>query len=327
MSGTEDKPCPSIKCSGGIASDTKERKYYHAYEDRYRKVYEQGVRYWSAFPWELKGDLEGLDEFLKIYHSRRSAIAPRSERADAGRPRVLEPGCGEAPLAVTLLSRGFDYVGLDLATIALAKARERIEKFLSANHPSPVDSDLGNAQPSQAQLGEAQLSKRQPRQAGLGTAQLFQHDVTDLSFLEPQSYDLAIDNKLLHMLVLDSDRDMYLRGLRRALKPGALVLLKGLYWEDAYDGPVESFDDYMRHFAPDLTTVEERTAFNGDEELRVKLTRVPARPRSKDGYLGELGRHGFEVLTLDVVEPGFECRMVLRLTSHRIVHRRRRLCH
>lgn len=298
MPGTKDEPCPCIKRSSVIASDTRERKYYFAYEDRYRNVYEQGVRYWSAFPWEVKGDLEGLEEFLQVFHSRQSAFAPftpHSEPAAAERFRVLEPGCGEAPLAVTLLSRGFDYVGVDVAAIALSKAQERIAEFLSIDHPSPVRSQLGKAQ--------------------LGKARLFQHDVTDLSFLEPRSFDLAIDNKLLHMLVLDSDRDLYLSSLCRALKPGALVLLKELLMEDAYDGPVESFDDYMRLFAPDLTTIEERTAFNGDEELKVKLTRVPARPRSKEGYLRELGRYGFEALTFDVVEPGFECRMVARLAN------------
>lgn len=83
-----------------------------------------------------------------------------------------------------MVPQGFDYVGVDLAAPALSKAKERLE----------------------ASLGDRGDTSR---------VTLVQHDVTDLSFLEPQSFDLAIDAKLLHMLVVDSDRDRYLRGLSR----------------------------------------------------------------------------------------------------------------
>jgi ubiquinone/menaquinone biosynthesis C-methylase UbiE len=178
-----------------------------------------------------------------------------------------------------LVPQGFDYVGVDLAAPALSKAKERLE----------------------ASLGDRGDTSR---------VTLVQHDVTDLSFLEPQSFDLAIDAKLLHMLVVDSDRDRYLRGLSRALKPGAMVLFIELFREDAYDGPMDSFDEYMNLFAPDLTTLEERSAFNAGKEVKIKLAQVPARPRSKAGYLSELGRYGFEVLTFTVLESGMECRII-----------------
>ena len=113
------------------------------------------------------------------------------------------------------------------------------------------------------------------------------------------------------MLVVDSDRDRYLSGLSRVLKPGSRALY-GLFREDTYDGPVESFDEYMRIFAPDLVTVEERTAFKEGEEVKIQLTQVQSRPRSRRGYLEELGPSGFEVLAFTVLESGLECRIIAR---------------
>jgi|GEM_PF-1454722 hypothetical protein len=89
-----------------------------------------------------------------------------------------------------------------------------------------------------------------------------------------------------------------------------MVLFIELFREDAYDGPIDSFDEYMNLFAPDLTTLEERSAFNAGKEVKIKLAQVPARPRSKAGYLSELGRYGFEVLTFTVLESGMECRII-----------------
>lgn len=121
----------------------KQRKYYLAYEDRYQRVYEQGVPFWSAFPCELEEDFEGLEELLKSYYERgstpgtlpaavteypRVATKERLHVSTEERPRVLEPGCGEAPLALKLVSLGFDYVGVDLAASALLKAKERLEE-------------------------------------------------------------------------------------------------------------------------------------------------------------------------------------------------------
>jgi len=122
----------------------KQRKYYLAYEDRYQRVYEQGVPFWSAFPCELEEDFEGLEELLKSYYERGSTPGTHPESAvtehprvatkerlhvsTEERPRVLEPGCGEAPLALKLVSLGFDYVGVDLAASALLKAKERLEE-------------------------------------------------------------------------------------------------------------------------------------------------------------------------------------------------------
>ncbi len=240
-------------------------KYYQAYEGRYRTVYSQGVKYWSDFPWEVQEDLAGLNSFLGFV------------RARPGVDRILEPGCGEGHLAVPLIQKGFDYLGVDLAPSALKKARSRLK--------------------------EAGLEER---------ARFVLHDATDLSFLPAGSFDLAVDNKFLHMLVVDRDRQRYLTGLRRVLKPGSYVLFNELYQEGAYPGPVESFKQYLDIFKPDLTTMEERTAYNEGREVKVRIPRVPARPKDQAGYAREMEDNGFRMVHFEVLESYIGCRFYAR---------------
>lgn len=273
-----------------------ERKYYYAYENRYRRVYAEGIRYWSEHPPEVKGALDGFSELLKVLSEQplcsigrqapaevNAAAAQGGESASAGgRLRVLEPGCGEGRFAVESLARGFDYVGIDLAPSALARARERVDAF----------------------------------QKDAVGVQLLCRDVTELSFLEPASFDLAIDIGLLHMLVADCDRRRYLDGLRRALREGGLVLFIEACSEGAYDGPVETYEDYMRVFAPGLVTDEERIAYNDGREVTIKLDRLPARPRDRKGYVRELCDHGFRVLDFTNLETNCG-RIIARATFTR----------
>lgn len=46
MAGTGDRTGGNT--STNLTRDKQERQYYLAYEDRYRRVYEQGVPFWSA---------------------------------------------------------------------------------------------------------------------------------------------------------------------------------------------------------------------------------------------------------------------------------------
>jgi SAM-dependent methyltransferase len=237
-----------------------ERKYYQAYEDRYRDVHRQGVKYWADFPWEVLEDLAELDSFLAF------------AGANPGVHRVLEPGCGEGNLALALVHKGFDYLGIDLAPSALEKARAR--------------------------FAEAGFSAE---------GKFVLHDATDLAFLPEAGFDFAVDNKLLHMLVVDSDRRSYLSSLRRALKPEAYVVFNEMHREEAYEGPVESFDQYLDAFKPDLTTVEERTAYSGGKQVRVRIPRVPARPRGQAGYTREMSENGFDLVHFRILKSQMGC--------------------
>lgn len=88
------------------------KPYYHAYDDRYRRVYAQGVEYWTANPEELRDTRATLDAFL-------AELAVED-------PLVLECGCGEGHLAVHLIGQGYHYIGTDISPAALDKARARV---------------------------------------------------------------------------------------------------------------------------------------------------------------------------------------------------------
>ncbi len=88
--------------------------YYFAYEQRYRRVYEQGVEFWTANPDEIRESTELLDEFLG--------------EAVAAAPLILECGCGEGHLAEHLVNRGWRYIGVDISPTAIEKARSRLAR-------------------------------------------------------------------------------------------------------------------------------------------------------------------------------------------------------
>jgi SAM-dependent methyltransferase len=241
------------------------RKYYESYEDRYKQVYSQGLKYWSSFPEEVAEELGGLDAFLSYCEAKR------------GVHQVLEPGCGEGHLALALAQKGYEYLGIDLAPSAIDKASRRI-----------------------AEAGLSHLAK------------FVLHDSTDLSFLPPGGFDLALDNKFLHMLVVDQDRETYLNGLHAALRPGSWVMFNELYREGAYAGPITSFDQYLEVFEPDLSTIEERTAYNDGVEVKVRIPRVPARFKDEAGYAAEMKRAGFALEHFQVLQTYMGCRFYAR---------------
>lgn len=89
-------------------------KYYLAYEDRYNRVYAQGIPYWTAFPREMATTIGELERFLLHY------------RLEPGVSQIIEFGCGEGHLAKYLTDRGYEYFGIDISPTAISKARARI---------------------------------------------------------------------------------------------------------------------------------------------------------------------------------------------------------
>ena len=80
---------------------TRHAKYYEAYDDRYRRVYVQGVPYWTGDPAEMATTIQHVDD---LFHY--AGIAPASHS-------IIEFGCGEGFLAEYLLSKGDSYLGMD----------------------------------------------------------------------------------------------------------------------------------------------------------------------------------------------------------------------
>ena len=89
------------------------RPYYAAYERRYRSVYAQGVRYWTAGPDERGDVARAVDSFLD------------SMSASSG-THVVEFGSGEGYAGECVARRGYRYTGIDIARSAIAKARDRL---------------------------------------------------------------------------------------------------------------------------------------------------------------------------------------------------------
>jgi ubiquinone/menaquinone biosynthesis C-methylase UbiE len=100
--------------------------YFKLYEDRFRRLKEQGVEDWIAEPAENTGVIASVDEFLKNAGCHPSHTS------------IIEFGCGQGHLAANLLSSGYRYLGIDISESAIRNARkkagEKGEKaFLLAN--------------------------------------------------------------------------------------------------------------------------------------------------------------------------------------------------
>jgi len=175
-----------------------------------------------------------------------------------GQSRIIEFGCGEGHLARFLLERGYEYTGVDISASALEKARQRVGRLATGKN-------------------------------------FILGDVTSLPEIPRGSFDAAVDNGCLHMLVVDSHRDRYLSEVRRLLASNGKACFRDNYREDAFEGEVSTFSDYLEIFKPDLATPEERTAYSDGDFRKIMLPRLPARARSEAGYCRELSAAGFEV--------------------------------
>ena len=85
-----------------------ERKYYEAYDDRYRKVHGENLQWFADSPSPIVG------EILERYNIKG---------------RMLEIGCGEGRDAGYLLERGMDVLAADVSPAAIVYARKRFPKF------------------------------------------------------------------------------------------------------------------------------------------------------------------------------------------------------
>ena len=229
------------------------QKYYHAYEDRYKRVYSQGIEYWTNDPIEIKASINKLGRFLKHYR-----LSPKNVR-------TIEFGCGEGHLAQYLIQKGYQYLGVDLSTSAIAKAKQRLdESGISGNFL----------------LG----------------------DVTHLDMITDESYDVGIDNFCLQMLVLDVDRRNYLSEIARILTKQGKAFFHEIYQEETFAEEIESFDEYVAKFKPDLKVLEDRKVYTQGQYRKIKLPRIPARFNNEMGYRKELTAAGLTIDNFQVEE-------------------------
>lgn len=221
--------------------------YSRAYEDRYRRVYAQGVPYWTGDPDEIEATTANVKAFMDGY------------RVQAGDTRIVEFGCGEGYVAEFLVRLGCrNYLGIDLSPSALQKARERLR--------------------------------------GLAASGLFLlDDITHLDALPDCAFEVGIDVRCLHMLVVDHDRQRYLSQVARLLTRNGKAFFHLNFQEGSFAGAVTSFDDYRNRFKPDLETLEERKAYSQGQFRTIRLPRLPARANNEAGYRRELCQAGLNI--------------------------------
>ena len=99
-----------------------QRKYYEAYEDRYRQIHEQGLRWSHENPSKIV--LETIDSF---------SISPQSN--------ILEIGCGEGRDAYPLLERGFHLLATDVSEEAISFCKSKFPEF--SDHFGALDCITG----------------------------------------------------------------------------------------------------------------------------------------------------------------------------------------
>lgn len=95
-----------------------ERKYYEAYDDRYRQVHQQSMQWFDNKPSLIVADT--IRDFSLSYHVK-----------------LLEIGCGEGRDAYPLLKQGFDLLATDVSPVAISFCRMKMPDF--AEHFQVLD--------------------------------------------------------------------------------------------------------------------------------------------------------------------------------------------
>lgn len=89
-----------------------EKKYYEAYDDRFRQIHEQNLQWFSEAPSPI------VTETVSAF-----SVSPRS--------KMLEIGCGEGRDAYPLLAKGYDLLATDVSPEAISFCRRKFPDFAS----------------------------------------------------------------------------------------------------------------------------------------------------------------------------------------------------
>ena len=87
-----------------------DRKYYEAYDDRYRQAHDASVRWFAESPSPI------VHEVLQAFGIQKT-------------DKLMEIGCGEGRDARLLLEKGYDLLATDISAEAVAFCRREISEF------------------------------------------------------------------------------------------------------------------------------------------------------------------------------------------------------
>lgn len=210
----------------GVSMAKEQRKYYEAYEERYKTVHALG------FGWSCDTSTPIVTDILDKYQ-----ITPAH--------RILEIGCGEGRDAKAVLSRGYDLTATDISPAAISYCKRKMPQYKQNFRILDCLSDS----------------------------------------LE-EKFDFIYAIAVVHMLVLDEDRNGFYRFLREHLNPNGLALICTMG-----DGSVERQSDISAAF-----TLQERNHPSG----KLTVAATSCRMVSWDTFHAELAQNGFAI-----VEQGF----------------------
>jgi len=173
--------------------------------------------------------------------------------------RLLDLGCGDGTNSLFLRSLGYDYVGVDISEAEIERGKSRAR-----------DADVA-------------LDLR------VGSA-------LDLAEFRDREFDIVLDSYCFHIFVIDRHRDQYFENVRRVLTDGGWHVLLAQRDDSAYEGPIDSFEEFGALPGMDVSPVPHQRLIEG-EWVSVPGTEVYllGRPRSHVGYARELGAAGFEI--------------------------------
>lgn len=203
-----------------------ERKYYEAYDDRYRQVHEKNLQWFYEEPTGI------VREIMDRYEITRDH-------------KLLELGCGEGRDAFPLLNTGFDLVATDISPAAIRYCQNKRPEY--ADRFQVLDCVAGTLD---------------------------------------GKFDFIYAVAVLHMLVLDEDRDAFYTFIHDHLSPNGIALICTMG-----DGKMERQTDI--HTAFDL---QKRT--HEQTGLEVSVASTSCRMVTFENFEEELKRNALKVLNM-----------------------------
>ena len=207
-----------------------DRKYYAAYDERYKTAHAQGVS-WSS---DISTPI--VMEVIEKYHITHDH-------------RLLEIGCGEGRDSRAVLEHGYDLMATDISPEAIAYCQKQMSRY--THHFKVLDclSDKLDAQ-----------------------------------------FDFIYGIAVIHMLVLDEDRDAFYQFIYNHLKPNGLALICSMG-----DGEFEMQSDISKAFDMPLYIWNIKSTTKAQEGLYVYDTIQ----RLYDGQFGEEGVDDIAIMKLN----------------------------
>jgi SAM-dependent methyltransferase len=219
--------------------------YFMLYEDRYRRIHQQGIENWVWDPGEIPRIITKVNDFLDY------------ARCQPLKTSIIEYGCGEGHLAKYLLEVGYKHLGVDISESAISNA-----KVMTGTK---------------------------------GHNSFLTTDITDLHQINDCSFDLAIDNQCLQMLVTDKHRSRYLSEIKRILKSNGKVFFREIIQQEEFKAKISSFEEFVNTCHGDYSRLYDYPAYVDGEMHLIKLPKIPARINNEEGYKRELKEAGFTV--------------------------------